>query len=347
MDTKKIKHTLLPGTKVKGTNLEYTVDHVLGEGSFGITYLATTNVTIHGELGDLDTFVHVTLKEFFMEGKMEREGERVVRDENDESLNSSARCFYMEADKLAQLSHPNIVKVLEVFVANNTCYYTMEYLPGGSLNDYISKKKNGLSEAEALKYTRQIGSALSYMHERKMVHLDVKPMNMVFDKNHKLMLIDYGLSIQYDKKGEPEASDGFGAGTPGYAPLEQSSMDKANVFCPTMDVYALGASYYKMLTGLIPPMAVEIVNSGIKTLPLVQKNVSQQSIDAIKAAMEPNPEKRLQTVDDFLAMLPDIELEDNEKTKNNSGNSKILRYINFAVAILVVALVITLIIILL
>lgn len=319
------KQCLAPGTVIEGTNLKYTIDHVLGTGAFGITYLATTQVTIHGDLGAIDTYVLVTLKELFVEGKMKRDGNEVVRDETNEELNSFARSFYMEADKMAELSHPNIVKVLEVFVANNTCYYTMEYLPGGSLNDYIAKK-DGLPEAEAVKYTKQIGSALAYMHGKKMVHLDVKPLNMVFDNNKQLKLIDYGLSIQYDNNDEPEATESLCSGTPGYAPLEQSTAETVEHFAPTMDVYGLGASYYKMLTGLNPGKAVEIANNGINTMPLVSKNVSQQSIDAIKAAMQPVAEKRTQTIEEFLAMLPDIE-ETPEEKKNNGKKWKLFLFL--------------------
>lgn len=330
----KEKHTLIPGTIVQGTKLKYTVDHILGTGAFGITYLATTQVTVHGDLGDIETYAHVTLKEFFVEGKMTRNGNQVERDADDELLNSYARSFYMEADKLSELSHPNIVKVLEVFVANNTCYYTMEYLPGGSLNDYIDKK-NGLSEAEALKYVRQIGGALSYMHDKKMTHLDVKPLNMVFKKEKHLMLIDYGLSIQYDNNGEAEATEGFGAGTPGYAPLEQSSPENFNRFSPSMDVYGLAASYYKMLTNMTPPKAVEVVANGINALPLVSKNVSQQSIDAIKAAMQPKAENRLKTIDAFLAMLPVIEEDEKEENTGKEGKGIRWKVIIFAVVALI------------
>lgn len=304
------KSALKSGTQVKSPSRIYTIVHVLGTGAYGITYLATTQVAIRGELGEINVNVCVTLKEFFMEGRMTRVGDVLERDRSNDEISAYARCFYLEADKLSTLSHPNIVNVLEVFVANNTCYYSMEYLPGGSLGDLI-KKNDGLPEAEALGYVKQIGDALSYMHSKKMLHLDIKPANIVFDDNHNLKIIDYGLSQQYESNGEPESTDGLGAGTPGYASMEQSSKDYCLVFAPTLDVYALGATYYKMLTACTPPSAVEIVSTGIDTLPLVQKNVSQQSIDAIKAAMQPVVDKRLKTVDDFLAMLPSDEVEDN------------------------------------
>ncbi len=333
------KNALKSGTQVKSPSRVYTIVHVLGAGAYGITYLATTKVAIRGELGEINVNVCVTLKEFFMDGRMKRNGDAVDRDWNNDEVSSFARCFYLEADKLSTLSHPNIVSVLDVFVANNTCYYSMEYLPGGNMSEII-QKRGGIPEAESLRYIRQVGSALSYMHDRKMLHLDIKPANIVFDDNHKVKIIDYGLSQQYENNGEPESTDGLGTGTPGFAPLEQSSKECSLVFAPTLDVYALAATYYKMLTACTPPNAVELVNTGINTLPLVQKDVSQQSIDAIKAAMQPMVEKRLQTVADFLAMLPAVEgeelISDDKPKKKRPG---IIALIIAAVIAVIVAVV--------
>lgn len=296
---------LAKGAKVKGDNHTYTIVKVLGRGAYGVTYLATTRARLSGDLGTFDMEVQVTLKEFYVPGKMTRSGDTVNRNLDDREMDSFARCFYMEADKISSLDHPNIVKVLEVFVANNTCYYAMEYLSGGSLTRLI-EREDGLSEADALTYIRQIGSALAYMHQHKMLHLDVKPSNIMLNSEGTPKLIDYGLSQQYGNDGKPESDDGLGSGTPGFAPLEQSEMSDNSYFSPTVDVYALGATYYKMLTGYTPPSAVNILNNGISTQPLVHAKVSQQSILAIQAAMQPVVEKRLQTVDAFLAMLPDI-----------------------------------------
>lgn len=328
------KNVLQPGTQVKSPSRVYTIMHVIGAGAYGVTYLATTQVVIHGELGNIKVNVCVTLKEFFMVDRMTRTGDVVDRDLKNDGISAFARCFYLEADKLSTLSHPNIVSVLEVFVANNTCYYSMEYLSGGSLSELI-RKSDGLPEAEAVKYVRQVCDALSYMHGKKMLHLDIKPANIVLDDNKNVKIIDYGLSQQYENSGESESSDGLGAGTPGYASLEQSSREYGLVFAPTLDVYGLGATYYKMLTGCTPQMAVEIANKGLNTLPLVQKNVSQQSIDAIKVAMQPMVEKRLQTVDDFLAMLPAV----NMKKDNVTADGKTGKWRRAVTLIIVFALV--------
>lgn len=291
------------GAKVQGTNYTYTIDQVLSKGAYGITYLATVQVVLKGELGEISADAKVTLKEFYMPSCMARHGEVVERDFSDKQIESYARCFYLEPDNISALSHPNIIKVLEVFVANNTCYYAMEFLSGGSLYDLV-QKKGALAEEEAITYIIQIGSALSYMHLKKITHMDIKPKNIMFDSDGKAKIIDYGLAHRYDSDGELELSDGLGCGTPGYSPIEQSEETAVRVFSPTLDVYSLAATYYKMLTGRKPASAQIILNNGLDTVPLVDAHVSQQSIDAIKAGMEPRPCQRLQSVDDFISMLP-------------------------------------------
>lgn len=338
-DDDQSQQQLLPiGAKVKGDNHEYTIAKVLGKGAYGVTYLATTLVKLTGDLGTIETEAQVTLKEFYMQGRMSRTGDVVNRNLEDTETNSFARCFYLEADKIASLSHPNIVKVLEVFVANNTCYYAMEYLSGGSLTDYI-EKKNGLDEAEAIDFITQIGSALAYMHEHKMLHLDVKPSNIMLSSDGKPKLIDYGLSQQYGNDGELELDDGLGSGTPGYAPLEQSGQQSVRYFSPTLDVYALGATYYKMLTGISPANAVDILNSGVNTMPLVSRNISQRSIDVIKAAMQPVVDKRLQSIEALLDMLQGTSYNDAQEYNDVKGLwMKFLAVITLLVGALVLLL---------
>ena len=164
-----------------------------------------------------------------------------------------------EAINLSKLKHPNIIKVIESFEANNTIYYAMEYIDGGSLDDYI-KKNHGLKEDEAITIIKQISSALSFMHNNKMLHLDLKPSNIMVKKSGSIVLIDFGLSKQYNSKGEPESSTKVGAGTPGYAPIEQANYCEGKEFPVTMDVYALGATMFKMLTGMRPPESSDILN---------------------------------------------------------------------------------------
>lgn len=308
-DSKTYNAALAPGTVLKSKNYTYHIEKVLGKGAFGITYLVNTNVSMQGQLGTIHTGVKVALKEFYMPGEMKREGGELIEISPESKVKTYADKFRREATRLAMLSHPNIVRVLEVFEANNTIYYSMEYLSGGSLNDYVTQK-GGLPEQEAIGYIRQVGSALMYLHTNKMLHLDVKPANIMrSEMSDMLKLIDFGLSKQYVENGDPVTSTNLGVGTTGYAPLEQAEVRREHEFSPQLDVYALGATYYKLLTANTPASAISVLNRGLNTLPLVKKKVSQQSIDAIKAAMEPIQDKRLKSVEAFLNMLPRVDDE--------------------------------------
>lgn len=301
--------SLAPGTVLRSDNYTYHIERVLGSGAFGITYLVNTNVAMQGQLGTIHTGVKVALKEFFMHKEMKRQGVDLIPVSDEESVKRYADKFRREASKLAMLSHPNIVKVLEVFEANNTIYYSMEYLPDGTLNDYVNKR-GGLPEKEAIACIRQIASALLYLHTNKLLHLDIKPANIMrIESTNTLKIIDFGLAKRYEKNGDPESNSSLGSGTTGYAPLEQADAYGEHEFSPEMDVYALGATYYKLLTAHVPNNAIDVLNKGLYTLPLVKKDVSQKSIDAIKAAMEPTKAKRLKTVDAFLDMLPRVDDE--------------------------------------
>ncbi len=291
--------TLPQGYVLKSKLYNYRIEKVLGQGTFGITYLA--RIELQGGLGNLESSIHVTIKEFFMKEISGRDGTSVTS-----SASSKGGLFYeykekfaREAKNLSKLKHPNIVNVMEFFEANNTCYYVMEYLSGGDLDSLI-EYHGKLSEADVLKYTRQIAEALSFMHKNKMLHLDLKPKNVMLNANGDAVLIDFGLSKQYDKSGEPESSTTVGRGTPGYAPLEQANYQDGHGFPVTMDVYALGATMYKMLTGKRAPEASVILNEGFPRKTMQSQGVSSQIIDIVNKAMKPLKKDRYQQVSQLL-----------------------------------------------
>ena len=294
--------TLTPNTLLRGKSYTYTIQKVLGQGTFGITYLATTQVKVHGALGELETTMQVAVKEFFMRDINGRDENTVTTGSKEGIYANYKKKFAREAENLSKLKHPHIVKVLEYFEANNTVYYAMEYVEGGNLDNYI-KQHNGLPEAECVKYARQIGSALSYMHAHKMLHLDLKPGNVMLRKNGDAVLIDFGLSKQYDENGEPESSTSVGSGTPGYAPIEQANYHEGKDFPVTMDVYALGATMFKMLTGVRPPEASVILNEGFPAYELQKHHVSNTLMAQIAKAMADKKKDRPQSVDAFLQGL--------------------------------------------
>ena len=292
------QQSMLPcGTVLEGRNYRYEVVKMLGQGSFGITYLA--KVKMVGTLGALDTNLFVCVKEFFMSEINGRQGMTVTCSSQTGLYSYYRQKFIHEAEHLGSLEHPNIIKVLERFEANNTAYFVMEFIDGGSLNDYI-KQFGRLDISEAVRLIRQIGSALSFMHSRRMLHLDLKPGNIMMRKTGEPVLIDFGLSKQYNAQGQPETTTSVGGGTPGYAPLEQINYRDGKDFPVTMDVYAFAATFYKMLTGMPPKNASDILNEGFDRQPLVSYGISDDVISLIETGLSPMKRNRPQSVDDFL-----------------------------------------------
>lgn len=297
------QHSLKLGTSLRGT--AYRIEKVLGHGSFGITYLATAKFTTQGNLGKMEFEAKVAIKEFFMsEVNGRSEDGSTVEGSTGSVFSNYRQKFRKEAENLSKLKHPNIVNVLDVFDENNTTYYVMQYIDGQSLDDYILQQ-NGIKESKAVSILKEIGKAVQYMHSNKMLHLDLKPKNVMLDKEGKVYLIDFGLSKQYDSKGEPESSTNVGAGTSGYAPIEQANYQDGHGFPVTMDVYALGATMFKMLTGVRPPEASEILNGGFPLYELQEHEISDRISASVAKAMAPVKKDRYQTVEDFLNAIED------------------------------------------
>ena len=269
----------------------YRILKALGQGSFGITYLAE-----HTALAK-----KVAIKEFFMKNINERSSDGSITGMTDGGLASNyALKFKKEALNLAKLEHSNIVRVSDSFDENGTYYYVMDFIEGANLNDYI--KSHVPSESEAVAIIKDVASALIYMHEQHhMLHLDLKPGNIMRRASDgHIFLIDFGLSKLYSSDGQPETSTSIGLGTPGYAPIEQATQTQKGEFRPTIDVYALGATLFKLLTGETPPEPSELIGTpGILVQKLTARGVSQLVTMVVKKAMEQTPQKRFYSIRAF------------------------------------------------
>lgn len=288
----------------------YKIEEVLGQGSFGITYLAE-----HTSLGK-----KVAIKEFFMKELNSRSDDGSITGMSDGSLSHNyGQKFKKEAINLSRLEHPNIVRVTDSFDENGTYYYVMDYIDGCNLNDYI--KSNSISHKEAVEIITDVAKALMYMHEEKHVlHLDLKPGNIMRRKNDgHIFLIDFGLSKHFSNDGQPETSTTIGLGTAGYAPVEQSNQAKNGEFRPTIDVYALGATLYKLLTGQTPPVASDLVSDDeLLAESLAKHNVQGAIVGVIEKAMMPSVKKRTQSIRAFIDSLQGVnDVASSATTTNN------------------------------
>ena len=288
---------LQPGTVIHGTHNDYRIERILGQGSFGITYVA--NVRLKGRLGAIESTAMVAIKEFFLRDVSSRNGLRVFSVSDSTLCSDYRRDFLREAQNLSRLDNDHIVKVLETIEENDTVYYVMEYLSGGNLDQHILSHGK-LSCREALDIAIQIGEALKCMHAQHMLHLDLKPLNVMRGEDGHIVLIDFGLSKCFGADGQPESSTRIGQGTTGYAPIEQHSFKKADGFMPTLDIYALGATLFKMLTGGVPPEASVVLNEGLPVDELSSAGVPPAVIALVERAMQPLRRMRHQSVDEFV-----------------------------------------------
>ena len=268
---------------------KYRIERVLGQGGFGITYLARNTVF------DID----VAIKEFFMKDFCSRDEATCTMSApstgSSKLVEQYRKKFIKEARNLARLSHPNIIGVIDVFEENDTVYYVMPYLNGGSLQDYV-KAHGTLSEDVAMKYIKQIAGALKYMHEEQHIcHYDVKPANILLDDKGNAVLIDFGISKNYDAAGQETTTTPVGM-SEGYAPIEQYQQN-VEEFSPVSDVYALGATLYFLLHGKRPVSAV-LRAAGEKML--FNYSLSQHAKELINETMAISKQERSHSVDVFI-----------------------------------------------
>ena len=277
---------LQPNTTLQGG--KYRIERVLGQGGFGITYLAEQTLLQR----------NVAIKEFYMREYCYRNGNQVLTHASlaNSIVERFKKKFISEASTIAKFRHPNIIDIYDVFLENNTAYYVMEFIEGKSLEEVV-KTQGALSESISIEYVRQVGSALECMHQQKVNHLDVKPGNIMLRNNNKeVVLIDFGISKQYDKEGKELTTTLVGI-SEGYAPLEQYQKGALKKFYAQTDIYALGATLYRLLSGQYPPKIVDIMTG-------FDFSINNPCLrDAIQNAMSIKKEDRFKNINLFLDAL--------------------------------------------
>jgi len=268
---------------------QFIVGRVLGKpGGFGITYLGW----------DLRLQTRVAIKEYLPRELATREpnGVRVIGHTPQESsvFREGLKRFLGEARTLARLDHPNIVRVRQFFGANQTAYLVMDYYEGLSLAEYVERQGGRLSEDTARSLMLPVLDGLKAVHAQGFLHCDIKPQNIYLARlssgGVRPILLDFGAARQ--AVGEHSRSMSSVV-TVGYAPYEQYLRKGRQG--PWTDVYAIGAVFYRLVTGEVPPEAIE--RREHDTLkPATDYGISPALSAVLSDALAVEPEKRLQTV---------------------------------------------------
>ena len=298
---------LQPNTTLQGG--KYRIERVLGQGGFGITYLAI-QVSSNRQVAIKELFIGVSGQAI-----NDRRGDQVVvtNSANQQSFNQQKAKFKKEALRLANLNHPNLVKVHEFFEENGTAYYVMDYIEGESLRTKLNRE-GVLSEDLVLKYLQQLLPALETAHKQSIWHLDIKPENIMVDRYGHVYLIDFGASKHVEPNSTLTTSLVL-AYTPGYCPPELLDLSNETPeyylqaikdIGPWTDIYALGATIYNLLTDSIPPSKRRLDKEGRRAFSF-PSNVSSSTRDLIVWMMKPDREDRPQSIRGLLVKLSSTE----------------------------------------
>ena len=277
----------------------YQIKSVMGQGGFGITYLAY----------DTNLKVDVVIKENFPANlalRHSRDQSVVSRQQGDaqDPYLWTLEIFSKEAQTIAAAGarkmHPNIVNVLNFFPERGTAYYVMRYVHGKSLLKSIETDQ--WDEASLKSMLLCMLSGLKYLHENGILHLDIKPANILLQEDGNPVLIDFGASMT------GSGGDGTVVYSKGYAPPEQYSYESADMIGAWSDMYALGATMYHVITGRKPAE---------DSLPLLARHsefpgYSRAFLAGIDKAMHPEISQRWQSAREWLGLFDRMRMLDEE-----------------------------------
>ena len=288
---------------------KYLVGPVLGQGSFGITYVGY----------DLNMEAKIAIKEYFPVELVSRDtttmhGDRVLSLSGEKSITYKAglKKYVAEAQNVSQFSEvPGVVSVKDFFYANETAYIVMEFIDGISLKDYLKEKGGRLTEEETLKIMKPVLEALVQVHKSGIIHRDISPDNIMltFEKsvegrdNHNTIksvkLIDFGAARMTEKNDQKSLTIIL---KHGYAPEEQYRTHGEQG--PWTDVYALCAVLYRMLTGETPVPAMDrMFKDELKSLEQCGAKVSANTAAAILKGLAVKKDERIQSVKELIGAL--------------------------------------------
>ena len=271
----------------------YRVDRVLGRGGFGITYLATDNNLDH----------RVAIKEYLPASLVQRREDKSlwpVSEESQTQYQEGLQRFLTEARTLVKFRHPNIVRVMAVFEANNTAYLVMEYEEGERFKEAVSKE-GGADEYILKNLMLSIIDGLEQVHQYGFIHRDIKPVNLIIRNDGSPVLLDFGATRVADVDGSAKHTSFVSVG---YTPLEQYHEGASLSVGPWTDIYSLGATLYFAISGVTPVSAVGRLAALVKKSPdplvaateIGHGRYTESFLEAIDWALQFKVEDRPQTL---------------------------------------------------
>ena len=282
---------LASGTSL--ANGKYIIEKTIGQGGFGIAYKA-----IQSGLNRT-----VCIKEFFLAGRCMRDTQHctIYPQLNGESMYEKFRQdFVKEARTLASLHHKGVVEVIDIFDENNTSYMVMPFIVGQSLQGIV--EQNGpLPYQDAVNYIAQVADAVGYIHERHILHRDIKPDNIMITPGYNAVLIDFGSAREFEEDKTQVQTTML---THGYAPTEQYTRNSRKG--SYTDIYAIGATLYYILTGKVPVEAAARFTEKMPTPKELNPNIPDETNRTIIKAMQLNSQDRHQSISEFMDDLRNI-----------------------------------------
>lgn len=267
--------------------LNYRIDRQISRGGFSIVYRAFD-----------DAGQPVAIKEYLPASLVLRTEGDVVRASSAENLTSfryGMKCFFEEGRALAKISHPNVVRVLNFFRANETVYMVMHYERGRTLQEHIQKHKGEIRESFIRTIFARLLNGLREVHTHKLLHLDIKPSNIYLRNDGQPVLIDFGAARQTLSTDTPLLKPMY---TPGFAAPEQYNSIRRELLGPWTDIYSIGASMYACMAAAAPQAADQRIERD-QLVPAVrrwQDKYSRQLLETVDWCMHLNYLERPQSV---------------------------------------------------
>lgn len=273
---------------------QYLVGRILGKpGGFGITYYGL----------DIKLDTNIAIKEYLPREFVgrDKDGSTVTphSEEDSQTFTYGLQQFLQEARNLAKFDHPNLVRVRHFFEENDTAYLVMDYLDGTNLYEYLKQRGGKINESDAIDIIMQVLDGLKQVHDKNLLHRDIKPQNIYMTTDGRAILLDFGAARV--------AMGGFTRSlsvilTPGFAPYEQYT--RRGLQGPWTDIYACAATLYYMVTGVVLPEATEeLGEESFLEFNQESKHLSTALYSVLQPALVKNAEERPQDVETFKKQL--------------------------------------------